>query len=141
MIETSLPIQIISTGLKDILLPLKSLEALSQIEANDQAIIQLSREYEVVGIHAFTLDSSLGHDVSARNFAPLYGIKEESATGTSNGALGAYLSHYVHQKQEMHYLIDQGIKMGSPSLIEVRVSSQVNDTYEVRVGGTAYSLT
>lgn len=44
----------------------------------------------MVGVHAFTRDTKEGIAESS-NFCPLYGIDEEAATGTSNGALTYYL--------------------------------------------------
>ena len=49
-----------------------------------------------VGYHVFTLESLYGANANCRNFAPLYDIPEEAATGTSNGALGCYLYSYLN---------------------------------------------
>jgi PhzF family phenazine biosynthesis protein len=98
-----LPVQIVSTGLKDILVPVKSVEALRSIQPDLEEIRKISEAYGVTGYHCFALAS--GHNLIqetsrpavtawCRNFAPLFGIAEESATGTSNGALAAYLSAY-----------------------------------------------
>jgi len=98
-----LPVQIVSTGLKDILVPVNSIEALRSIQPDLEEIIKISEVNGVTGYHCFALAS--GQDLTqetsrpvftawCRNFAPLFGIAEESATGTSNGALAAYLSAY-----------------------------------------------
>ena len=81
--------QLISTGLPDIMMPVSSLEVLDRIEPDFPALSKLSERYEVVGVHAFTVncDDATCH---VRNFAPLYDIDEEAATGTSNGALTYY---------------------------------------------------
>ncbi|MCF0144896.1 MAG: PhzF family phenazine biosynthesis protein, partial [Firmicutes bacterium] len=83
---------IISTGLPDILMPVATREQLAAISPDFPALTELSRKYNVFGVHAYTLDGGKhrgGSDVDAycRNFAPLYDIDEEAATGTSNGAL------------------------------------------------------
>lgn len=87
----NLPIQIVSTGLRDIIIPLKNKEVLESIKPNFNSIAKLSKEYNVVGYHIFTLESLDDEIIHCRNLAPLYGIDEESATGTSNGALSCYL--------------------------------------------------
>lgn len=51
----------------------------------------ISEKYDVVGYHLFTLDIPEDAAAECRNFAPLYDIPEESATGTSSGALLSYL--------------------------------------------------
>lgn len=52
-----------------------------------------------------------------RNFAPLYGIDEEAATGTANGALTEYLYWQGILKDEDQSLYLQGESMGRPSKI------------------------
>lgn len=130
MIDSKLPIEIWSTGLHDILLPIKSRDALNQLQIDMTALSTLSKDLNVVGVHAF-VSSNDSQLIYARNFAPLYGIDEESATGTSNGALTAYLAHHYnisqchknqdHMKDSYTYKVLQGEMMESPSLIFTRL--------------------
>jgi len=81
------PIEIISTGLKDIILPIQNRDCLDTLELDLKKISDYSERKEVVGFHAFTLTRDTSEvDAVCRNFAPLYGIDEESATGTSSCA-------------------------------------------------------
>ncbi len=141
LIDTNYPIQMISTGLKDIIVPVKSLEALENMVPNDEAIAKLSQEHQAVGIHAFCKIEEGIYQARVRNFAPLYGIKEESATGTSNGALGAYLMTYMDHVQEGNYLFEQGVEMGEPSSIIVKISKKEDKIHKVIVGGSARRFT
>ena len=50
-----MPIQIVSTGLKDILVPVSSPEALERMIPDFAAVSRLSREKDCVGVHAFSL--------------------------------------------------------------------------------------
>ena len=59
--------------------------------------------------------------IYARNFAPLYEIEEEAATGTSNAGLAFFLWNKGDQLQNKCFEIIQGEAMGNPSLIEARV--------------------
>lgn len=126
--------KIISTGLSDILLPVNSQEAL--LEANQRAVVvtRLSTAYEVVGFHLFHVAAS---DATAhcRNFSPLFGIDEEPATGTANGALTYYLYQYGLVRPEEENIFVQGESMGKPSVIKSRLSLQ-QDQVKIRVGGT-----
>ena len=61
-LEDSLPIQVVSTGLKDIIVPVKSLDALKKIKPDFEAITDLSRRYDSVGYHVFTTQSLTGVD-------------------------------------------------------------------------------
>lgn len=126
--------QMISTGLPDIMMPVVSLDDLEAIAPNFPALSDLSKRYEVVGVHAFTLD---GDDATChvRNFAPLYDIDEEAATGTSNGALTyyGYLNGFVKDGDDCKFI--QGEKMQRPS----QILSNIKDE-KIKVGGDAVIL-
>lgn len=131
--------RIVSTGLKDIMLPVADVEELNRISPDFNALAELSKRYNVVGFHAFTCNSTDGR-IHARNFAPLYGIDEEAATGTSNGALAVYLFDYgIMTGGREKISVIQGEKMKRPSSISVSVSS-VNQELSVKVGGRAVTL-
>ena len=127
------PIQMVTTGLKDILLPIRSRECLDHLEPDFAKITEVSRVYDAVGIHAFTLDTEEGADAVCRNFAPLYDIDEEAATGTSSCALASYLYRYVCRKDT--YCFEQGYSLNSPSRILVRLVTENDEVKEVYVGG------
>ena len=125
-----LPFEVISTGLPDIILPVGSVEALNGLRPDMEALTSISLELGVVGVHAFAIASD-GYTAHVRNFAPLYDIPEESATGTANGAL----THYLHR----HGIIPcpttcsflQGETMGRPSVI----TTIIDKDGSIRVGG------
>ena len=112
-----MPVEIISTGLPDIILPVQSLEELAALNPDMAALAELSRELEVVGVHAF-VQAGDGYTAHVRNFAPLYGVDEESATGTANAALTHYLQRQGLIQQGGEYSFLQGEKMGRPSVVE-----------------------
>lgn len=129
--------QIISTGLYDIILPVKNTFALNSINPDFKALSELSRELCVVGVHAFTLSSA--YTAECRNFAPLYGIDEEAATGTSNASLAYYLYKYnVLNQMDKDYTFIQGVTMQRPSEIIIRLLQK--DNLNILIGGTAYIL-
>ena len=159
--------EMISTGLPDIMMPVADRGQLEKISPDFAALTELSRKYEVVGVHAFTLDGGqkrpIGEDgksvsgstdsdpaVTAycRNFAPLYDIDEEAATGTSNGALTYYLmrnevvvpSHSCDMTTGIcgmaaDCVFIQGEAMGRPSAIRSHT-----DGANIQVGGSAVIL-
>lgn len=134
-----LPIQVVSTGLRDILLPIKNLSLITGLKPNLSKIKEVSEKYDVTGIHAFTL-STLASSAHTRNFAPLYGIDEESATGTSNAALACYLNKYINNATTK-YIMEQGYGMKKTSEIKVELKLDVNGKITgVYVGGTAQLL-
>ena len=125
--------QIVSTGIKEIFIAVKSIEELNALAPDFGAISALARTYSAIGIHAF----ALGEDADAygRNFAPVVGIDEESATGTSNGALACYL--YKYWKKKNNYVLRQGYSMSQPSEIIVNLEIENESVKKVHVGGSA----
>lgn len=138
VIDGNLPIQIVSTGLRDIMLPIKSCDKLDNMKPNLEQMSKLSRENEVVGVHAFALSDEQELTAICRNFAPLYGIDEESATGTSNCALACYLFKYF--KKQEKYVFEQGVTMGVESQILVKLEYHEDVIDTVFVGGYGHLL-
>lgn len=132
-IDTTLPIQIVSTGLKDIMLPVDSKDHLEMLNPNFSNMASLCHDQDVVGIHAFALTSGAETAAVCRNFTPRYGIDEESATGTSNCALACYL--FKHYKQQSQYIFEQGFNLGSVSRLVVNITHQSTNINTVYVGG------
>lgn len=136
-VHPSLPIQIVSTGLRDILLPLPSWAHLSALRPDLSVMKDISRAHNVIGVHAFALSEEAGVTAFCRNFAPLAGIDEESATGTSSCALACYLAKYVRQQE--HFVFEQGYELGAPSRITVDLTFDSAGAIDsVFVGGTGY---
>ncbi|MBO4814107.1 MAG: PhzF family phenazine biosynthesis protein [Muribaculaceae bacterium] len=128
----SLPIEIISTGLPDIMLPVANLDALHALQPDMDALAMISQELDVVGVHAFALSDD-GYTAHTRNFAPRYGIPEESATGTASGALAHYLlrQRLVTAPGTCRFM--QGEAMNRPSVIV----TQLHADGSIMVGGNS----
>lgn len=132
-VDERYPIQVVSTGLKEIFIPVKSVALLHQLTPNMKQITTVSNKYQTIGIHAFSLDDEV--DAYGRNFAPVVGIDEESATGTSNGALSCYLYRYVNPKET--YVLRQGYSMNQPSELYSKIEAKDGVINRIWVGGTA----
>jgi PhzF family phenazine biosynthesis protein len=122
---------IYSTGLYDLLVPISTRQDLNGIQINREEMIIDSKEKDMVGYHCYTIEDEI---IYVRNFAPLFGIDEESATGTSNGALLTLLFEKSVIK-EGHYKIIQGEEMGKPTTIYGRI-----DENGIWIGGACYKL-
>lgn len=131
--------RMISTGLPDIMMPIPDLATLNAIEPDMKALSDLSERYQVVGVHAFTLDCEEGVTAHARNFAPLYDIDEEAATGTSSGAMTYYfyLNGLINAKDHCKYI--QGEKMDRPSVLLTEIDAE-GEACLIKVGGSAVIL-
>jgi PhzF family phenazine biosynthesis protein len=133
------PVQIISTGLKDIMIGVKNNKILDNIRPNFNMISKISEEYQVVGYHVFSLEKEENETANCRNFAPFYGINEECATGTSSGALACYLfNNKIINKNKcdkINFL--QGKAMKKLSNINVSLVIRSEKVMKVLVGGNA----
>ncbi len=134
-----MPVQIVSTGLRDIIVPVVSLRALSSLRPDLERIAEISRKHGAVGYHAFSMETKPMSTAHCRNFAPLYGIPEEAATGTSSGALACYLFKHgkVTEEQARKLVFEQGEVLKRPSEILVRLEIGNNEIVRVQVGGKA----
>lgn len=128
-----LPPEIVSTGLADIMMPVRDHETLLRAVQNERTVTELSRRFDVTGVHMFCLGEEA---VYCSNFAPLYDIPEECATGTSNGALTYYLYERSLVEPERENLFLQGEHMERPSRILSRLTVQ-DGAVRVRIGGQA----
>ena len=134
-----LPVQIVSTGLRDIIVPVTSLAALSGIIPDFDKVSVISQNQEAVGYHVFSLETQHGSTAHCRNLAPLYGIPEEAATGTSSGALACYLFRHgkINEDQTQRLVFEQGYVLGRPSEILARLDIRNAAIRGVHVGGKA----
>ncbi len=131
--STKLPIEVISTGLADVIIPVPH-GCLDAITPDDELIAAFCKQHRVIDLHVFELcDPQSGLSASCRNFAPLFGIPEESATGSANGALACYLSEHVNLTND--YVFEQGRAMNCTSLITASVETDNATVSSVRVGG------
>lgn len=130
--------QVASTGLWDIMLPIKSKEVLYTMKPDFEAITAFTKKQDVAGIHAFTLNTEEAI-AESRNFCPRYDINEEAATGTSTGALTYYLAQNgVSLKQDEFQPFLQGHSMGRPSTTMPKMI--VDNPSKILVGGSAVIL-
>lgn len=127
-----MPVRIVDAGLSDIIIPVADPAMLDSLMPDMEAVARLTAKHSAVSFHLFAFG---GDDYTAhvRDFAPLYGIPEESATGTANAALAYYLHRegIVAEGHECTFL--QGEAMGRPSMIAAKLTADG----ALYVGGTA----
>ncbi|WP_440056392.1 PhzF family phenazine biosynthesis protein (plasmid) [Pseudoalteromonas sp. T1lg65] len=138
--STRLPIEVISTGLPDIIVPVP-FGYLDQIQVNETLTSEFCEKHGVIGIHAFELcDKTSKVTANCRNFAPLFGIPEESATGSASGALACYLAKHLPNTHSNSFTFEQGRAMECISKITASVESSDKEIIEVKVGGFAHTF-
>jgi trans-2,3-dihydro-3-hydroxyanthranilate isomerase len=140
--ETGLPVQVVSTGAPQMMVPVRSLREVQGLDASRLNAAPLNRacwEVETEFVMVFTFETERPQStVHVRGFAPLAGVPEDPATGSANGALGAYLVHHRAvplDEGTVHIVSEQGAELHRPSTLYVEVDQAGAEITAVRVGG------
>lgn len=128
----TMPVQVVYAGLPDIMLTLPDMATLQSLQPDMEAISEITKRHEAVSFHVFAFGGD-GYTAHVRDFAPLYDIPEESATGTANASLTYYLQQCGCLGSEAECAFIQGEAMGRPSVVATRIQADGN----IFVGGTA----
>ncbi len=137
------PIQIVSTGLPVLFVPIISLEALGEISIDTNRVKRTLASLGTDMIYTFTLQTIHSNaSVHSRAFAPALGITEDPATGSAAGALGAYLckNNLVSEQERNNIFIEQGYEMGRPASLYVAVELEGDNIKSIRVGGESVTV-
>ena len=130
-----LPVQVVSTGIRALDVPVKTLDALSRCRINSTALSAVYLAYGAVGCYAFTFETKEKPSrVHARFFAPADNIPEDPATGSAAGSLSGYLVHHGAIDTN-RFTIEQGDFMNRPSRIFAEVSGEKGNVERVKIGG------
>lgn len=142
-LSTALPLEVGTAGVPFLYIPVASREVLGRARGGAALPDLLTSVDPHAGAYLFAVESETGGAVSARSrmFAPLMGIVEDAATGSAAGPFGAYLFRHGLAKPDadgdVHVRIEQGVEMGRPSRLAVKVSIIDEAVRDVRVGGEA----
>jgi trans-2,3-dihydro-3-hydroxyanthranilate isomerase len=123
-----LPIQVISTGLPYLIIPVKS-KSLSKIKVNitdlEEKLKEVNAKFfyvlDVENLHGRTWDNS--------------GLVEDIATGSAAGPVGAYLVKNKLAKLDTEIILKQGDFLGRPSKIKILVNGTEVETSDIYVEG------
>ncbi|MBC7930231.1 MAG: PhzF family phenazine biosynthesis protein [Rubrivivax sp.] len=138
-IDESLPLEVVSCGVPFLYVPLKSLDAARR--ARPRADLMEGARDVPPQVFVFTREvEGEGSTIHSRMFAPGFGITEDPATGGASGPLGCYLVRYgvVPRSAAAQIVSEQGIEMGRPSLIHIRIESEGDEITGVKVGGKCH---
>ena len=140
--DENLPIQVISTGLPCLAVPIRSVANLRDCKVNASLLGTLYTQFGATGCLAFSRETlEVGESQAhARFFAPADNISEDPATGSAGGALGAYLVHHgalssTPNEGRYQFVIEQGDFIHRPSRIHLDIKGDTRKIEEVRVGG------
>lgn len=128
------PVQVVSTGLPTIIVPLDGRDALEAATIDRPAYDALVESRDAKNVLVFCEEPrNEANDLAVRVFAPYHGMPEDPATGSSNGCLAGYLTD--QKGESIAHRVEQGYEMGRPSLLHLRAEE---DTIEV--GGSVVQI-
>jgi trans-2,3-dihydro-3-hydroxyanthranilate isomerase len=137
-IDANYPMQVVSTGVPFLFVPLRSLAAAGRCRPNASALAALPGDAGE-GVYVFTTETvSREAGVHVRMFSPhTLEIPEDPATGSGAAPLGAYLARYglMPPAPETRFVCEQGIEMGRPSRIHVEMRRDGERITGLRIGG------
>jgi trans-2,3-dihydro-3-hydroxyanthranilate isomerase len=129
------PVQVVSTGLPALIVPLRSLDALQRCRVHHDRYLELVENIEAENVLVFCPEPHESADLSARMFAPGLGVAEDPATGSANGCLAGYLvEHRYFGTYSIDVRVEQGFEIGRPSHLYLRAAREGKAT-TVHVGG------
>jgi len=131
-------IQVVSTGIPFIIVPLKTLESIKRARLNRDLYYELVKSIEAKSILLFCPETyNKNNDLNVRVFCDAIGIPEDPATGSGNGCLAAYLvKHEYFGKKNIDIKVEQGYEIGRRSLLFLRAEEK-KGKYFITVGGNA----
>jgi trans-2,3-dihydro-3-hydroxyanthranilate isomerase len=134
-----LPLEVVSSGNPFFFVPIATLESIRRIRFRADLADRVVKETGATGVFVFTQEVEIaGSNLHGRLFAPGEGIIEDPATGSAAGPLGCYLSRYglTESGGEVRSVLEQGIEMGRPSFLHIRIKHSDEEIAAVHVGGT-----
>jgi len=141
-LDSSFPVQEVSTGLPTTIAPLKNLEAVKRAKTNREKYFELVNKDAVSkNILVFARETySQKNDLNVRVFGEYFGITEDPATGSGNGALAAYLvkNRYFGKEKIENLRVEQGYEIGRQSLLFLTVFD--DGKISVYVGGRVQNI-
>jgi trans-2,3-dihydro-3-hydroxyanthranilate isomerase len=134
-----LPLEVVSCGNPFFFVPIDTLASIRRIRFRADLAERIVKETGATGVFVFTQEvETPGSLVHGRLFAPGEGILEDPATGSAAGPLGCYLSRYglTARDGETRSVLEQGIEMGRPSFLHIRIRHTGDEITAVHVGGS-----
>jgi trans-2,3-dihydro-3-hydroxyanthranilate isomerase len=133
--DPNLEPEYVSTGIFNLMVPLRNRSALGKIAMN---MIEMRKLLGKNGTMAYCFTSSGNGKAFSRGMLP-WELYEDAATGSAAGALGAYLIRHGKLAPGHTLSVLQGEEMGRPSHIEVEVT-QSGKKLVPRVSGAAVKV-
>ncbi|MFN2151741.1 MAG: PhzF family phenazine biosynthesis protein [Anaerolineales bacterium] len=134
------PIETVSTGTPQLMMPVRDLEVLRRVQVNLAAYKEYRARSDFFSPHLFCLQgvTSAGQTFARHPGVPPDGL-EDPFTGSATGGMAAYLWHHG-LLPEPTFIAEQGHWMNRPGQAFVEVVGPRDDIETVKVGGPAVTV-
>ena len=138
--RADLPLQTVSTGTPQLMVPLREQEALRRAQIDPPAYRALKEKADFFSVHLFCMQGfTPAGATSARHLGLPPEPPEDPFTGSATGNMGAYLWRYGLLREPI-FVAEQGHWMHRPGQATVEVVGPRHDISTVRVGGEAVAV-
>jgi len=130
--------QEVNCGSAFFMVPLVSRAAVDQAVVDTRAVAAAFEAAKLMRRGLFIFSTEPGAD-GATAYSRMMGANEDPATGSASGPLGCYLVRHglVPAEKAGSIVSAQGVKMGRPSRIHIKIDLAGGEITRVRVGGTS----
>jgi trans-2,3-dihydro-3-hydroxyanthranilate isomerase len=129
--RSELPVELYDLGIRHVYVALRDEPAVAALAPDFQALVRLTG---IVGVNCF---AGSGTRWKTRMFAPGDGVPEDPATGSAAGPLGVHLVRHGRISFGDEIEVTQGVEIGRPSRLHVRIDGAGERIDRVEVGGSA----
>ena len=134
------PLQVVSTGTPQAMIPVRSLNVLRRVQADPRKLKALHDRGDWFSLHVFAPEAiEAGNAAHARHFAPGDNVFEDPVTGSATGGMACYLYHYGLVKRVV-FTVEQGHLMHRPGLVDVELDGTPDAISGVRIAGSAVTV-
>jgi trans-2,3-dihydro-3-hydroxyanthranilate isomerase len=120
---------------------LKERKALANAQPRVEAFARHVPRQRATGIHLYVRSRDDGADIQSRMFAPMHGIPEDPATGSSNVALVGLLAQLRPEADlRLSLKLGQGIDMGWPSILLGGAEKKAGRVVTTTIGGNCVAV-
>lgn len=111
--------RVADTGANHLIVRARSRDAVDAARPDARALLPCLRDCGAEGCYLYAFDEDAPEAAYARFFNPTVGLWEDAATGTAAGPLCAYLGHHGMLSAKKRLAVEQGRRMGRPSILTV----------------------
>jgi trans-2,3-dihydro-3-hydroxyanthranilate isomerase len=139
VLQPSAPVQEISCGVPFLYVPLISRAAVDRCVLNPPAAVALFAAAGIAPRGVFAFSAERDGDGATAYSRMLGTDREDPATGSASGPLGCYLVRHglVPPDRAGDMISRQGVRMGRPSRVHIRISGTPEAITDVKVGGAS----